>query len=102
MIGAEGGSRTHTTLRSTDFKSVASAIPPPRRRFSDKIACSFVFTLAQRCQMREPVLGQVQAHPHQCQKPDRQGGQPRKNSDYEQSDFARTFTIAAQRTLLLL
>jgi hypothetical protein len=30
MIGAEGGSRTHTTLRSTDFKSVASAIPPPR------------------------------------------------------------------------
>jgi DNA-binding LacI/PurR family transcriptional regulator len=30
-IGAEGGSRTHTTLRSTDFKSVASAIPPPRR-----------------------------------------------------------------------
>jgi hypothetical protein len=30
--GAEGGSRTHTTLRSTDFKSVASAIPPPRHR----------------------------------------------------------------------
>ena len=30
MIGAEGGSRTRTTLRSTDFKSVASAIPPPR------------------------------------------------------------------------
>ena len=29
-IGAEGGSRTRTTLRSTDFKSVASAIPPPR------------------------------------------------------------------------
>src|SRR6266850_3673882 len=28
--GAEGGSRTRTTLRSTDFKSVASAIPPPR------------------------------------------------------------------------
>ena len=29
-VGAEGGSRTRTTLRSTDFKSVASAIPPPR------------------------------------------------------------------------
>src|SRR6185436_18750528 len=32
MSGAEGGSRTRTTLRSTDFKSVASAIPPPRHR----------------------------------------------------------------------
>ena len=30
IVGAEGGSRTRTTLRSTDFKSVASAIPPPR------------------------------------------------------------------------
>ncbi len=30
VIGAEGGSRTRTTFRSTDFKSVASAIPPPR------------------------------------------------------------------------
>ena len=28
--GAEGGSRTRTPLRTTDFKSVASAIPPPR------------------------------------------------------------------------
>ena len=28
--GAEGGSRTRTSLRTTDFKSVASAIPPPR------------------------------------------------------------------------
>src|SRR6266550_1419323 len=37
FIGAEGGSRTHTTLRSTDFKSVASAIPPPRRWVKDNI-----------------------------------------------------------------
>src|SRR5690242_19139450 len=28
--GAEGGSRTRTSLRTTDFKSAASAIPPPR------------------------------------------------------------------------
>ena len=35
--GAEGGSRTHTTLRSTDFKSVASAISPPRRTSKDNI-----------------------------------------------------------------
>ena len=26
MIGAEGGSRTHTTLRSTDFKNVGGGI----------------------------------------------------------------------------
>src|SRR5207244_6301349 len=57
--GAEGGSRTHTTLRSTDFKSVASAIPPPRRRISDKITCSFVFTLALRCQLPERERQQV-------------------------------------------
>jgi hypothetical protein len=30
MVGAEGGSRTRTSLRTTDFKSAASAIPPPR------------------------------------------------------------------------
>ena len=30
MIGAEGGIRTHTGLLPTDFKSVASAISPPR------------------------------------------------------------------------
>src|SRR5215212_3509123 len=29
--GAEGGSRTRTSLRTTDFKSAASAIPPPRQ-----------------------------------------------------------------------
>src|SRR5215213_3516862 len=28
--GAEGGSRTRTSFRTTDFKSAASAIPPPR------------------------------------------------------------------------
>ena len=28
--GAEGGSRTRTSLRTMDFKSTASAIPPPR------------------------------------------------------------------------
>ena len=28
---AEGGTRTHTPLREADFKSAASAIPPPRR-----------------------------------------------------------------------
>ena len=27
---AEGGIRTHTPLRETDFKSAASTIPPPR------------------------------------------------------------------------
>ena len=35
--GAEGGSRTRTSFRTTDFKSAASAIPPPRhvvRNFS--------------------------------------------------------------------
>ena len=30
QIGAEGGSRTRTSFRTTDFKSAASAIPPPR------------------------------------------------------------------------
>lgn len=29
LIGAQGGSRTHTTFRSTDFKSVVYTIPPP-------------------------------------------------------------------------
>ena len=29
--GADGGSRTHTPLRATEFESVASAIPPHRR-----------------------------------------------------------------------
>ena len=29
-VGAEGGSRTRTSFRTTDFKSAASAIPPPR------------------------------------------------------------------------
>ena len=28
--GAEGGSRTRTSFRTMDFKSTASAIPPPR------------------------------------------------------------------------
>lgn len=28
-LGARGGIRTHTPLRITDFKSVASAISPP-------------------------------------------------------------------------
>ena len=36
--GAEGGSRTRTSLRTTDFKSAASAIPPPRHAV--KIACA--------------------------------------------------------------
>src|ERR1700690_1647861 len=31
VIGAGGGSRTHTALRPTDFESAASAIPPLRR-----------------------------------------------------------------------
>ena len=30
IVGAEGGTRTHTPLLVTDFKSVASTIPPPR------------------------------------------------------------------------
>src|ERR1043166_4406367 len=30
VAGAEGGSRTRTSFRTTDFKSAASAIPPPR------------------------------------------------------------------------
>jgi hypothetical protein len=29
-VGAEGGSRTRTSFRTMDFKSTASAIPPPR------------------------------------------------------------------------
>ena len=33
--GAEGGSRTRTPLRETDFKSAASAIPPPRHRLHE-------------------------------------------------------------------
>ena len=28
IIGASGGSRTHTSIRITDFKSVASTVPP--------------------------------------------------------------------------
>jgi hypothetical protein len=31
---AEGGTRTHTSLQTTDFKSVASTIPPPRLRLN--------------------------------------------------------------------
>ena len=31
---AEGGTRTHTSLRRADFKSAASAIPPPRQEVS--------------------------------------------------------------------
>ena len=27
-LGARGGTRTHTPFRTTDFESVASAIPP--------------------------------------------------------------------------
>jgi hypothetical protein len=30
LLIAEGGTRTRTASRPTDFKSVASAIPPPR------------------------------------------------------------------------
>ena len=30
FTSAEGGTRTHTPLRETDFKSAASTIPPPR------------------------------------------------------------------------
>src|SRR6266404_1928868 len=37
MIGAEGGSRTRTPSRTTDFKSVASAIPPPRHGGEDNM-----------------------------------------------------------------
>src|SRR3954453_6320160 len=37
-IGAEGGSRTRTPLRTTDFKSVASAIPPPRH-VAERLTC---------------------------------------------------------------
>lgn len=28
FLGAQGGTRTHTPFRTTDFESVASAIPP--------------------------------------------------------------------------
>ena len=34
---AEGGTRTHTSLRRADFKSAASAIPPPRQEVSKKV-----------------------------------------------------------------
>ncbi len=30
QVGAEGGSRTHTPVKATDFKSVVSTIPPLR------------------------------------------------------------------------
>ena len=33
LAGAEGGTRTHTPLLGTDFKSVASAISPPRHTY---------------------------------------------------------------------
>ena len=32
MGNAEGGTRTHTPLQEADFKSAASAIPPPRQK----------------------------------------------------------------------
>ena len=35
--GAEGGTRTHTSLWRADFKSAASAIPPPRQEVSKKV-----------------------------------------------------------------
>lgn len=38
---AEGGTRTHTSLRRTDFKSVASAIPPPRHEILGEAATGF-------------------------------------------------------------
>ena len=44
--GAEGGSRTRTSFRTTDFKSAASAIPPPRHRVDWKITqTTLVFVL---------------------------------------------------------
>src|SRR5438309_1129290 len=78
-IGAEGGSRTHTTLRSTDFKSVASAISPPRRRISDKITCSFVFTLALRCQLPERERQQVKPTRAGVRSPTNRGPQARSS-----------------------
>jgi hypothetical protein len=34
LLSGAGGSRTHTLLRAEDFKSTASAIPPPPRHLS--------------------------------------------------------------------
>src|ERR1043165_6537620 len=51
IFGAEGGIRTLTGLLPTDFKSVASAIPPPRRVWSEDSIPR-----------------------HSCQKPDRHEG----------------------------
>src|ERR1041384_2649131 len=41
--GAEGGSRTRTSFRTTDFKSAASAIPPPRHVIRTRIVPRLLF-----------------------------------------------------------
>jgi hypothetical protein len=38
--GAQGGSRTHTPLRGANFKSAASAIPPPGLVFVGHKGCA--------------------------------------------------------------
>ena len=39
-LTAEGGTRTHTPLRETDFKSAASTFPPPRQKLKRRRADS--------------------------------------------------------------
>ena len=48
-VGAEGGSRTRTSLRTTDFKSAASAIPPPRHVRKNSTAQNSRQTLPRYC-----------------------------------------------------
>jgi hypothetical protein len=49
LLGARGGTRTHTSLRKGDFKSPASTIPPPGRRHH---------SVANRPHRREHVLSE--------------------------------------------
>src|SRR6185436_9648 len=44
--GAEGGSRTRTSFRTIDFKSTASAMPPPRHVIRNPNSTTpFIFSL---------------------------------------------------------
>jgi hypothetical protein len=53
-LGARGGTRTHTPFRTTDFESVASAIPPlgpgAEERIGERhLPTYLVVTVAQAC-----------------------------------------------------
>lgn len=53
QAGARGGDRTRTTLRSRDFKSLVSAIPPPGQLLYLKL---FTYIQPACCRLRDKLL----------------------------------------------